>query len=321
MWCDQGCGIGLATQAGDPGSPLRRYLATHLPNLPAMHGSLVRALQGTTTLRPPGLGPSPMMRRGYPGDIARAMNYRLRLALAADVGLAPARGMALLQRIMPGEWPVLTSGAFALALARLAHETSPHDLATPVALPDPEREWEACGLAWCLGVFDRVGRTGRPPMVPGSGRRCVEGLRDLIVPIGLDDMVGLVRAAGEGPFARLRARAAVPVLTSPGGADEGLDALVGDTLLAFHTTIDPAILTTPREVLPLLCRLVGALLLDDADPRHLALYLTRQCVGVSWPIERLFEICAGPEPPRSLSEHRQALTATLAALRPLEGTS
>jgi len=180
-----------------------------------MHGSLVRALQGTTTLRPPGLGPSPMMRRGYPGDIARAMNYRLRLALAADVGLAPARGMALLQRVMPGEWPVLTSGAFALALARLAHEVRPHDPATPVALPDPEREREACGLAWWLGVFDRVGRTGRPPMVPGSGRRCVEGLRDLIVPIGLDDMVGLVRAAGEGPFARLRARAAVPVSRAP----------------------------------------------------------------------------------------------------------
>ena len=310
MWCDQGCGVGLAGQAQDPDSPLRQYLTAHLPNLSAMHGPLVRALQGATTLRPPGLGPSPMMRRDYPGEIARAMNYRLRLALAADVGLAPARGMALLQRVMPGEWPVLTSGAFALALARLAHETSPHDPATPVALPDPERERETCGLAWWLGVFDRVGRTGRPPMVPGSGRQSVEGLCDLIVPIGREDMAGLVRAAGDSPLARLRARAAAPVLASPAGAGDGADMLVGDTLLAFHTTLDPATLTTPREATGLLCRLAGTLLVGDGEPRHLALYLTRQRVGVSWPVARLLEICAGSATPRSLAEHRRAFTAT-----------
>ncbi|MCM3921541.1 hypothetical protein ND748_07655, partial [Frankia sp. AiPs1] len=111
-------------------------------------------------------------------------------------------------------------------------------------------------------------------------------------------------------LARLRARAAAPVLASPAGAGAGADMLVGDTLLAFHTTIDPATLTAPREAMGLLCRLVGALLLDDGEPRHLALYLTRQRVGVSWPVARLLEICAGPTPRRSLAEHRRAFAAT-----------
>ncbi|MCM3920248.1 hypothetical protein ND748_00905 [Frankia sp. AiPs1] len=67
-----------------------------------MHGPLVRALRGATTVRPPGLGPSPMMRHTYGDDLGRAMTYRLRLAFAADVGLAPGRGVRFLQRTAPG---------------------------------------------------------------------------------------------------------------------------------------------------------------------------------------------------------------------------
>ena len=105
------------------------------------------------------------MRPAYWTDIELAVNYRLRLALAADVGLAPAQGMALLQRTMPGGWPVLADGAFQFALASLVHQARPHDPGTPLPLPDPEQERQACRLAWWLGAFDRVHRTGRPPTV------------------------------------------------------------------------------------------------------------------------------------------------------------
>ena len=73
-----------------PASPLGRYLAGCLPDLAAMHGPMVRALRGAATVHPPGLGPSPMMRPTYWAEVELAVNYRLRLALAADVGLAPA---------------------------------------------------------------------------------------------------------------------------------------------------------------------------------------------------------------------------------------
>lgn len=109
---------------------------------------------------------------------------------------------------------------------------------------------------------------------------------------------------------RLRARGASGLVLAGGMAGAGPDALVADTLLTFHTTTDLTALTNPNEALPLLRRLVAGLLTDHAEPepRHLALYLTRQGIGVSWPVERLLEICAGPAPRYGLREHRAALT-------------
>ncbi|MCM3886704.1 hypothetical protein [Frankia sp. R82] len=172
---------------------------------------------------------------------------------------------------------MLADEAFQHAVASLVYEVRPHDPGAPLTLADPGAEPRLCGLAWWMGVFDRSGRRGYVPTVPRSAREAVEGLLGLIVPIGLDDVVGLVRAAGNGPFARLRGRVDAPVVAgAPCRVGAGGDVLVGRTLLTLWTTVDLASLTTPSEAMPLLCLLVGGLLVTDAEVRHVAVYLTRQ---------------------------------------------
>lgn len=87
----------------------------------------------------------------------------------------------------------------------------------------------------------------------------------------------------------------------------GFDVLLHDTALVFWTTSDVSSLRGPRESMPLLRRLVGSLLTSNADPRFLAVYLTRQGVGVSWPVARVLDVCAGQAPRRGLRAHQQAL--------------
>ena len=85
--------------------------------------------------------------------------------------------------------------------------------------------------------------------------------------VGLEDMIGLVDAAGDSPFARLRTRAkGKPVVASGAlGVGQGADALVHDTLLVFWTTTDLATLTTVREAMPLLVLVLG----ESAGARRL----------------------------------------------------
>jgi hypothetical protein len=70
----------------------------------------------------------------------------------------------------------------------------------------------------------------------------------------------------------------------------------------------------PTEAAVWLRHLVGFVLADYSDRyglRHLAVYLPRQAVGVSWAIDRVLVVCAGTARQRNLPEHRAALHALL----------
>jgi hypothetical protein len=155
----------LAAQADDRASPLRRYLDACLPALGVMHGPLAGALAGAVTVRPPGLGPSPMMLPAYWAEIENAVNYRLRLALAADVGLAPAHGIARLMRSTQTPWPVLNGGSFQRALANFIHEVRQYEPAVPLPLPDPAQERRACQFPTGSAFSTR-------PRAPAGRRTC-----------------------------------------------------------------------------------------------------------------------------------------------------
>jgi hypothetical protein len=131
---------GPAAQVDDRASPLSRYLDTAFPDLGVMHGPFAQAVDGAVTVRPPGLGPSPMAARADWSDVERAINYRLRLALSADVGLAPAHGIAALTRIQT-PWPVLADGAFQHARRGLAglHRDRGSDRTSPWVSPTAPR--------------------------------------------------------------------------------------------------------------------------------------------------------------------------------------
>jgi hypothetical protein len=153
----------------------------------------------------------------------------------------------------------------------------------------------------------------------------VDGLLSMVIDLFIDDMLALVRAAATGPFAQRRRAAGAPAIAAPGNAIGGLgvgecaDAIAHHSLIVFCTTTDTGALAHRKEAEPLLRQLVGQLLLDTTDPaalRHLAVYLPRQVVGATWPLDRLLAICAGPAPRRTLAEHRAHLRAAYTVTPP-----
>lgn len=315
----------LTAQVADDTSPLSRYLAEHLPALAVMAGPLTAALRSARpTLRPPGLNPTPLDRT-YWADAGAAVDYRLRLSLTPDIGPAPERGASLLaHRVEPGLWGILATGDVDRHAVALVEQARAHDPAVALPHPDPHLEDQLCRLAWWLGQFDRVYRTGkRPPRPDGSARASAAALFAAVPDHAVTDLRRMAGYAGVhgSHFHRLRAWAAGrPVIAGPeftGSPDVGAaeaDLIVGGLLLDIKATTTPA--TSGPTATAWWRQLAGYLLLDYHDAHgitHLGVYLPRQGIGATWPVPRVLSLAAGLERPRGLPEHRRLLFDALRA--------
>jgi len=304
--------------AGAPAGVLDEYFAEHLPDLLAMRGPLLGALDGATISAMPERAPS----CSHPAEISAAISHRLQLALTADARHGENRYDDPLGALASDRSDALRGGKFRAALHDLLDRCRPHDHRLPVLLADPEQEALLCRLAWWLGQ-GHLARRGRPtPSVPSTALRDLDEILRAVPDPAVDDLTGLVRAAASGPFARLRQWAAgantrpdQPFVGPPGaGYDLSPDVVARTTAVVFLTSDDSAELVGPEHAAAWLRRLVGSVLADHSNQygiRFLAVYLTRQAVGVSWPVDRVLALCAGTAAPRSLAEHRRDVRAIL----------
>ncbi|MGW8847970.1 UvrD-helicase domain-containing protein [Streptomyces xiamenensis] len=282
-------------------SPISQFMAAHLPY--SQH--LVRDYQKRIADLAYPVQPIDVQ---YPNwsALGHTIDYRLRLSLGGQLGLAVAAGVMILDESAP------LRGAPARGARKALHMAGRKLLATVgTCLADPAGLDENTLLRLCFvaSFFEDIARTGEirrfSMLSSATPDTTLDDLTTAVPEYVVTDIDQQMRLA-DGPFAAFRAlpqgdRVCGPVFAGSGdigGADA--DYILGGLLLDCKATKDPRRLG--REEI---YQLAGYLLLDYDDQFHIdqvGLYLSRQGALVTWDAADFLRRLGGAMPLAQLRE-------------------
>ncbi|MEV7417734.1 UvrD-helicase domain-containing protein [Streptomyces sp. NPDC089919] len=273
--------LSLTGQLKYDSSPVSQFMAAHLPYSQNLVGDYLTRITGL----PHPVQPIDVQYPNWPA-LGHAVDYRLRLSLGGQLGLAVVAGVMLLDGTRA------LRGAPAHASRKALHAAGLELLATvDTYLADPGTMGEEALVRLCFvaGFFEDIARTGEirrfsllSSATPATTLDDLTAAAPEYVTCDIDQQMRLA----EGPFAAFRAlphraRVCGPVFAGSsdiGGADA--DYILGGLLLDCKATKDPRRLG--REEI---YQLAGYLLLDYDDEYgidQVGLYLSRQGGLITW---------------------------------------
>ncbi|MFJ5803694.1 UvrD-helicase domain-containing protein [Streptomyces decoyicus] len=274
----------LTGQLKYPRSPMSVFLARHLPRAERLVGSYVQRLRGL----PHPVQPMDERRPDYRA-IGHTIDYRLRLGLGSNAGLAVTTGVRLLGS------PVPLDGAPSPQVRASLHEAGIRLLSrlqTHLEGTSPAGEEELTRLCYVAGFFEAVYRNGvfsrrRNLLAQADELTTLEQLTAAVPLYVLEDVAEQMQLAEE-PFAPYRAlpsqqRVCGPVFAGSsdlGGADA--DFIVDGLLIDCKATVRPY--RIGRDEVQ---QLAGYLLLDYDDAHRIdkvGFYLSRQGALITWSV-------------------------------------
>ncbi|MFK4214037.1 UvrD-helicase domain-containing protein [Streptomyces sp. NPDC030920] len=273
--------LSLTGQLKYDSSPISQFMAAHLP----YSQNLVGDYQARIVRLPHPAQPIDVQ---YPNwsALGHAIDYRLRLSLGGQLGLAPVAGVMLLDETGP------LRSAPARGARKALHTAGRELLATiDTYLADPGSLDENALIRLCFvaGFFEDIARTGEirrfSLLNSATPATTLDDLTAVVPEYVVTDIDHQMRLA-DGPFAAFRAlpqkaRVCGPVFAGSGdigGADA--DYILGGLLLDCKATKDPRRLG--REEI---YQLAGYLLLDYDNKFGIdqaGLYLSRQGGLITW---------------------------------------
>ncbi len=309
--------MSLVAAVKTPGTPLRAFFEDRFPNPGAVRAELRRLVGKAATIEPAD-------REGYPwGTVGAAFDYRLRFCFPAAAELArrwetwvehPEFSFGTisdldnpLPQALAAERSASISSSTALklpwvpaiapffgSLAVLLKRTAPWNGA--LATVDEEM---LCRHCFVLGLFDELARSsaawGLTPLLGVPANPTAGDMLALCPATAVADLSALVHAFISSNHGLLAGKAVLnPVFADSrlvGGADG--DLIVDGGYIDIKATREPGKVSPsawPWEIL-------GYVLLDVDDSfgiRSLGLYLARQVLLLTWPVEDFMALLVAP---------------------------
>jgi hypothetical protein len=293
------------------GTRARTFFEEHFPNVAAARAELRLQVAGAETLEPEETD-------GYPwGTVGVTIDYRLRFCFPAAASLPsrwetwsanPGMPFALLvgdpnlPKALVAEWGASESagegspwtraaGAFFSELGLFLRQTRPHERRL-----DAEAEDRLCRFCFVLGLYDELERSrgawSGTPLLGLGPEATTDDLLGLCSAAAAADMAAMVDAF-HGSQAELLKGGAVlnPGFAYRGGGADG-DLVVEGCYIDIKAARDPKRPSPPQWPWELL----GYTLLDHEDRYGISsvgLYLPRQSLLVTWPLEDFSRMLAG----------------------------
>lgn len=313
-------------------SPIASFFSGRFPNLKPVYAGWNESLLGVETLKPS--GPVPW------GTVGMAIDYRLRYylgitpwtSLVASAGalhltgtrqtVRPDGSVIVVTKFDPAEGPSLNQqiwldrvDEFSQDLKSLLEELSP----VRRRLANSEEEI-LCRYCYTLALFEELFRSRQAqmtsPLLEMATDSRARDLLSLTSQVSVDDLCAMSWKFYETQQGLLRKTAILnPIFSGSreiGGADA--DLIVDQCLIEIKATVDPS-----RQRKPLIYQLLGYAFLDYEDEfeiNEVAVYLARQGVLLTWPLEELMSTLAG-ESTDSLSTIRDSFQEIVRSLQPV----